>query len=82
MTIELDYKLTKEEILKAAHFAELNLTKFYDEFKVSDFAKDIDTDESHWTDDYYHTQRVYLEANFSKKRLDHVLNVRKKLKGS
>jgi hypothetical protein len=44
------------------------------------FSREMDQDRSHWDTEYFFSQECYLEANFSEKRYQHMVDVREHLR--
>ncbi|MFL9925037.1 hypothetical protein PQR62_12235 [Herbaspirillum lusitanum] len=77
LRLELDYQhLDSAELRKAASWAKAQLPSIFEPYREYDFARAIDQDSAQWNADYYNTQIVYLNANFSEERFLHLVAVR------
>lgn len=70
-----------DELAAAAQWTEKQVADLFTEYIEANYAKPINSDKSCWNSDYYYIQEVYLTANFSKKRWEHLVSVRKHLSG-
>jgi hypothetical protein len=51
-----------------------------DAYEEKAFARGIELDRTQWNADYFNTQEVYLDTNFSEKRFLHLVEVRESLR--
>lgn len=57
----------------------VNKPEAIEPYEEKSFAKEINSDKATWDESYYAKQSVYLETNFSEKRLNHLIDVREYL---
>jgi len=55
---------------------ERQVPNLWEPYEVKSFAKAIDENKQNWSEEYYNHQLVYIDTNFSKKRWDHIVQVR------
>ena len=52
------------------------MSDLFEPYSEKAFAREMEMDESKWTDDYFDSQVTYFKTNFSKKRWDHLVKLR------
>lgn len=76
MLILNNRRLDLEFVIKEIHYVWQNKESVFQEEEDSAFIQAIDKDEKNWNMNYFTSQQVYLNRNFSLVRLLHLLNVR------
>lgn len=74
-----DNSTSWDELTTTAQWTEKNVVDLFTGYIEANYAKAINSDNSCWDSEYYYTQEVYLTANFSRKRWEHLVSVRKHL---
>jgi len=72
-----DKKLGAGDLQAIAKEVEKQVPNLWVPFEIKAFAREIDDNEQNWNKDYLGNQLVYLDTNFSKKRWDHIVLVRR-----
>lgn len=76
MLILNNRRLDLEFVIKEIHYVWQNRESVFQEEEDSAFIQPIDKNEKNWNMNYFTSQQVYLNRNFSLVRLLHLLNVR------
>lgn len=71
-----DNRLGSPELHGALQWAKSQLPGLYETYTEKAFARGLETNESHWTPDYYDEQLVFLKTNFAEQRFLHLIEVR------
>lgn len=74
-----DNSTSWDELTATAQWTEKNVVDLFTGYIEANYAKAINSDKSCWDSEYYYAQEVYLTANFSRKRWEHLVSVRKHL---
>lgn len=72
--------LSESDLFAGIDYAEKREKSLFESYEEKAFAREVDENKSNWSVDYYDNQLVYLRANFSKKRLFHLIKVRSLLR--
>lgn len=74
---ELLNKRKKTSVFKSMSEAGVKTySDFFEPFRVDGWSQEMDSNKDNWNKDYLFAQKLYLSANFSKERFNHVLRVR------
>ncbi len=77
LQMELDNSNLDSAALRAAtQWAKEHIPRLFEPFQEKAFARGINTDSAKWDGDYFRTQLVFLNTNFSEQRFHHLIEVR------
>ena len=68
---------SREEFLEALNYAKANMINLIDKFDDSE--EPLENNSEKWTKAYFNKQKIYLMTNFSDERIEHLLQVARKL---
>lgn len=71
--------LNMDQLVKSIYYVYKNNPETYEEHRLYALVEDIDLNEKKWNWEYFNSQQVYLNRNFSLKRVLHLVNVRDSL---
>ena len=77
-----DRRLNGAELSAALTWIKGSVPEIFEEFSEGAFARELVSNQSKWTEDYYDLQVTYLKTNFSEKRFLHLIEVRELLRNS
>jgi hypothetical protein len=81
LTVELEDSRRDAPTLRAALvWAKSRAPSLCEPYTEKAFARAIERDRHHWTEDYYGTQAVYLDTNFAEERFLHLVDIREHLR--
>jgi hypothetical protein len=75
-----DRSIDGPELLGALEWAKCAIPGIFEPFTEGVFARELATNPSLWTEDYFDLQVTYLKTNFSEKRFLHLIEVRQQLR--
>lgn len=67
---------SREDFLEALNYAKANMINLIDKF---DSEEPFENNREKWTEAYFNKQKIYLMTNFSDERIEHLLEVARKL---
>ncbi|MGN9460793.1 hypothetical protein ACTMQT_12060 [Pseudomonas syringae pv. aptata] len=77
-----DRALDGADLRGALAWAKEAVRGIFEPFSEGAFARELISDQSKWTEDYFDLQVTYLKTNFSEKRFLHLIDVREQLRDS
>ncbi|MGJ7917797.1 hypothetical protein ACI48D_20250 [Massilia sp. LXY-6] len=81
LTVELEDSRRDARTMRAAlAWAKSRVPGLCEPYAEKAFARAVERDRQQWTEDYYGTQAVYLDTNFSEERFLHLVDVREHLR--
>jgi hypothetical protein len=77
LIVELENsRLDARALRSAMAWAKARVPGLFEPYTEKAFARGLDLDRAQWTQEYYGTQVVFLDTNFSEERFQHVIEVR------
>jgi len=81
LIVELENsRLDARALRSAIAWAKARVPGLFEPFSEKTFTRGLDRDRAQWTQEYYGTQVVFLDTNFSEQRFQHVIEVREYLR--
>lgn len=77
-----DRRLGGTDLHGACEWIKGSVPGIFETYSEGAFAREPESDQRQWTEDYYDRQVVYLKTNFSEKRFLHLIDVREQLRDS
>jgi hypothetical protein len=71
-----DNRISQQDLRSALAWVKGKVSDLCVPYTEKAFAREMDSDRSHWVTDYYDNQTVYLKTNFSEERFLHLVDVR------